>query len=193
MSRPNRCIKDENGEELWISRSAVVIPIVFKLDPVTGNIYTLVEKRGEVVSHTNEWCCPSGFLDWDETLVDACIREVREETGLELDEKNIKFFTADSNILSKNQTVDLWYMCWTNDKEFDLSKIETQDEVYDIEWLKVGKLYEGGFLKSKTHIKIYKKTIERGYGPWAFLQHPKMIIEMLKTTIDKNRVIVLDE
>ena len=38
MSRPNKCIKDENGREQWISRSTVVIPIVFKLDEESGEI-----------------------------------------------------------------------------------------------------------------------------------------------------------
>lgn len=48
MSRPNKCIKDENGNDVWISRSNVVIPIVFKLNEETGDIFTLVEKEGQL-------------------------------------------------------------------------------------------------------------------------------------------------
>ena len=62
MSRPNTCIKDEKGNDVWISRSSVVIPIVFRIDRYTGDVYTLLEKRGEAVSHSGEWCCP--FILW---------------------------------------------------------------------------------------------------------------------------------
>ena len=136
MSRPNKCIKDENGKEQWISRSTVVIPIVFKLDEKSGDVYALVEKRGQAVSHSGEWCCPCGFIDWDESLPEACQREVREETGLNLELEKIVFITADSNKNSTAQTVDLIYMCWT-DQEFDLDKVETRDEIMDVKWLKV--------------------------------------------------------
>ena len=82
MSRPNKCIKDENGNDVWISRSNVVIPVVFKMNEETGDIFTLVEKRGSAVSHTGEWCCPCGYIDWDETIEEAAKRELFEETGL---------------------------------------------------------------------------------------------------------------
>lgn len=194
MSRPNKCIKDENGNEQWISRSTVVIPVVFKLDESTGEIYTLVEKRGPAVSHPGEWCCPCGYLDWDETLQEACQREVREETGLELNLENILFFTVDSNPKTSNQSVDLWYSCWAIDKDFDLSKIETTDEILDLKWMKVAKVYYKWELFTRTvYMDIYKKSIYNCYGTWAFKTHKDKIIEMLKTTVKSGKVFELDE
>ena len=195
MSRPNKCIKDENGNEQWISRSTVVIPVVFKLDEKTGDIYTLVEKRGPVVSHPGEWCCPCGYIDWDETLEEACQREVREETGLNLNLKNIVFTAVASNPKSSNQSIDLWYMCWTEDgQDFDLSKVETSDEILDVKWLKVARVYNKRelFFK-KVYMDIYKKSIYDCYGTWAFKTHKDRIIEMLKMTVDKYRVREIDE
>lgn len=101
MSKPNKCIKDTDGKEYWISRSAVVIPIVFKYDIQNDDIYALVERRGPAVTHPGEWCCPCGYIDWDESLTEACVREVREETGLELDEKRIKLFEVYSDKYTK--------------------------------------------------------------------------------------------
>ena len=191
MSRPNKCIKDENGNDQWISRSTVVIPVVFKMDR-EGYIYTLVEKRGTVVSHPGEWCCPCGYLDWDETLEEACLREVREETGLELDMRNIHLFDVNSNPQSTNQTVDLGYMCWAIEGDFDMSKVETKDEILDLKWLKVARMY---FMDAATssgkeihHMDIYKKSIEDGYGTWAFKTHAPRIIKMLKTILDSDKV-----
>lgn len=194
MSRPNRCIKDENGNDVWVSRSTVVIPVVFKLEEKTGDIYTLVEQRGPAVSHTNEWCCPCGFIDWDETLEEACQREVREETGLSLDMDKIYFVAVNTDPKSTNQSIDHWYMCWAEgDKDIDKSAIETVDEVIDVRWLKVAHVYKSGFLKRKINMDIYKKSIYDCYGTWAFKTHKDRIIEMLKMTVNGGKVKLLDE
>ncbi len=195
MSRPNKCIKDENGNDVWISRSTVVIPIVFKMNEETGEIFTLVEKRGPAVSHPGEWCCPCGYIDWDETLEEACQREVREETGLTLDIKNIIFTDIDTNPKSANQSIDLWYMCWVEDgQDFDLSKIETTDEILDVKWLKVAKVYyKRELFFKKVYMNIFKKSIYNSYGTWAFKTHKNRIIEMLKMTVKGGRITEVDE
>ena len=195
MSRPNKCIKDENGNDVWISRSNVVIPIVFKMNEETGDIFTLVEKRGSAVSHTGEWCCPCGYIDWDETLEEACHREVKEETGLDLDMNKIIFVNVDTNIYTKNQTIDHWYMCWADGKDFDLSKVETKDEILDLKWLKVAKVeLKRKFFFEKLYMTIYKKTIRKCFGTWAFKTHQDKIIQMLKMTMkNQSRIIEVNE
>lgn len=192
MSRPNKCIKDENGVDQWISRSTVVIPIVFKMTQ-TGNIYALVEQRGLAVSHTNEWCCPCGFIDWDEDIDEACQREVREETGLELNLSDIEFFKVGTDKDSKSQTIDLWHQCWTM-SDFDKNRIETKNEILDIKWLKVGCLVNGNpLLNTKDTLVIYEKSINAGYGKWAFRRHHLVIVEMLKHKFRNCRIQVVDE
>ena len=195
MSRPNKCIKDENGNDVWISRSNVVIPVVFKMNEETGDIFTLVEKRGSAVSHTGEWCCPCGYIDWDETLEEACHREVKEETGLDLDMDKIIFVNVDTNIYTKNQTIDHWYMCWADGKDFDLSKVETKNEILDLKWLKVAKVeLKRKFFFEKLYMTIYKKTIRKCFGTWAFKTHQDKIIQMLKMTMkNQSRIIEVNE
>ena len=195
MSRANKCLKDENGNDVWISRSNVVIPIVFKMNEETGDIFTLVEKRGSAVSHTGEWCCPCGYIDWDETLEEACHREVKEETGLDLDMDKIVFVNVDTNIYTKNQTIDQWYMCWADGKDFDLSKVETKDEILDLKWLKVAKVeLKRKLLFKNLYMTIYKKTIQKCFGIWAFKTHQDKIIQMLKMTMkNQSRIIEVNE
>lgn len=195
MSRDNRCIKDENGKDVWEVRSTVVIPIIFKLDEKTGDLYTLVEQRGPAVTHTGEWCCPCGFLGWDESLEEACQREVKEETGLELNIDEIKFYKVSTNKYETKQTVDHWYICIADyDQDFDMNKVETKDEVMDLKWLKVANIFRVDYvLFKRTKMIIYQKSIDEGYGTWAFKSHPKMIMEMLRSIIKKDQVKIVDE
>lgn len=191
MSRPNKCIKDTDGKEYWISRSTVLIPIVFKYDIQNNDIYTLVERRGPAVSHQGEWCCPCGYIDWDESLEEACVREVREETGLELDEERIKLFEVSTDKHTKTQTIDLFYECWTAyESDFHTDRIETRDEVLDIKWLKVAHMdndVKGGTLT------LFKKSIYEGYGKWAFKTHHTHIIDMLKSRFHECNIETIDE
>lgn len=191
MSRPNKCIKDTDGKEYWISRSTVVIPIVFKYDIQNNDIYTLVERRGPAVSHQGEWCCPCGYIDWDESLEEACVREVREETGLELDEERIKLFEVSTDKHTKTQTIDLFYECWTAyESDFHTDRIETRDEVLDIKWLKVAHMdndVKGGTLT------LFKKSIYEGYGKWAFKTHHTHIIDMLKSRFHECNIETINE
>lgn len=195
MSRDNRCIKDENGKDVWEVRSTVVIPIVFKLDEKTGDLYTLVEQRGQAVTHTGEWCCPCGFLGWDETLEEACQREVKEETGLELNLKDIAFYKVSTNKYEEKQTVDHWYICVANhDQDFNIYGVETRDEIMNLQWLKVAKIYRVDYvLFKRTKMVVYQKSIENCYGTWAFKSHPKMIMEMLKYLIQKDQIKIVYE
>ena len=191
MSRPNKCIKDTDGKEYWISRSTVVIPIVFKYDIQNNDIYTLVERRGPAVSHQGEWCCPCGYIDWDESLEEACVREVREETGLELDEERIKLFEVSTDKHTKTQTIDLFYECWTAyESDFHTDRIETRDEVLDVKWLKVAHMdndVKGGTLT------LLKKSIYEGYVKWAFKTHHTHIIDMLKSRFHECNIETINE
>ena len=180
MSRANICIKDPEGNDVWISRSCVVIPIVFKMESTTGNIFALIEKRGPAVSHSGEWCCPCGYIDWDETLEEACQREIKEETGMDVALSNIKFFDIKTDKNSKAQTIDLWYQCWANEgSDFNFNAIETKDEILDLRWLKVAHVLPSG------KVEIFYNDIDKGFGKWAFKEHHTYIKRMLEQSFSK--------
>lgn len=83
-NKPNQPHKLEDGRILWESRSvAVVACIVAKCE---GELYVLANKRGTgTMDNGGKWNLPCGYLDWDETGTEAVIREVYEETGIDLD------------------------------------------------------------------------------------------------------------
>ncbi len=52
-----------------------------------GNI--LLGKRAEGSYQVGKWCLPGGFIEFDEDFLSAAIREVKEETDLDIEVKSI--------------------------------------------------------------------------------------------------------
>ena len=72
----------KTGKEYWISRSMAVTGII--VSEKNDKLYFVVEKRGPgCPDEVGKWCCPCGYLAWDETRREAVLREIYEETGLD--------------------------------------------------------------------------------------------------------------
>lgn len=79
---PNRCL-DLDGQELWISRSVTVLPVLLFVQ--ADQTYVPLNKRGQALpDEVGKWSLPGGYLDYDETVGEAVIREVWEELGLNI-------------------------------------------------------------------------------------------------------------
>ena len=50
-----------------------------------------------------QWTLPTGFMEWDETIEQTAVREVREETGLEVELNGL--FAVETGILPPDQPV----------------------------------------------------------------------------------------
>ena len=82
---PTREVTTTEGERLHVSRSVAVVAQVFIFHVASQSWLVLLGERGQGVDDFHgQWCFPCGYLDWDETLYEALIREVWEETGLSL-------------------------------------------------------------------------------------------------------------
>lgn len=96
-NRPNTCIK-QDGKEYWLSRSCSVNGLVAAfVEGYYTDVFILVVKRGKgAPDNVGKYCLPCGYLDYDETGFDAFLREVYEETGLDIINYEL---TCDVNII----------------------------------------------------------------------------------------------
>ena len=169
MSRENRMIKGENGEELWISRSVVVICVVARITD-DNKIEILAEKRGPLVSATGQWCFPCGYLDYDEDLTDAVIREVQEETGYTLERKDVKFIDINSKPEGKKQNVGIRHIAFIDNDKKQISDFELDtNEVTELKWIEIGESVGNIF-----NIDVNKLDCVK----WAF-NHKSLIIHII--------------
>ena len=151
----NYCIIDNEGREHWISRSIAVVVFLFAKD-IFNQEYILAEQRGVGTpdpEYVGKYCVPCGYLDYDETIVQAAQRELMEETGLNLPTSDFKLVNInDIPESDKRQNITFRYIVNLDVPIEDLSKLFTtknseKNEVESIKFIKLNKIddYEWAF------------------------------------------------
>ena len=174
-NRQNEMVTLQDGRVIWISRSVAVVGAIFAWRVGDELPYVLTSTRGpksaDFQGMENLVC---GYLDWDETGSEAIIREVWEETGLNLVEvmesgcdmiNNIdKMWDYNDRIDSNNQNITHRYgLCFAVDvdKEFPVLTTEHNEVVGEVEnprWLRIDKIDE--FQWAFGHSDLIKKYME---------------------------------
>lgn len=149
-NRPNTCIK-QDGKEYWLSRSCSVNGLVAAfVEGYYTDVFILVVKRGKgAPDNVGKYCLPCGYLDYDETGFDAFLREVYEETGLDIinyeltcdvdiinDE--VQPFYVNSRTSNNRQNVAMYYhYVFKTDKIPETSlEFNEPDEIEEAIWIK---------------------------------------------------------
>ncbi|MEA3355093.1 MAG: NUDIX hydrolase [Patescibacteria group bacterium] len=114
----------------------------------------LLVKRGSKYSEPNKWALPGGFVDRDETIQQAAIREIREETGYQ--SKVIDLFRIIDNPNRPKedcQNISFVYICEPIKKVGD-----SDHEISETKWFDLDKLpKESEFaFDHYSNIRIYK-------------------------------------
>ena len=130
----------------------------------------LLVKRGPKYSEPNKWALPGGFLDRNETIEQAVLRELQEETGYS--GKIIKLFRIVDNPQRRHedrQSVSFFYLVKP------LEKIGgSDDEIAGVKWFDLDKLppqKDFAFDHLDT-IKLYKFTLQKRFRlPFVNMTH----------------------
>jgi ADP-ribose pyrophosphatase YjhB (NUDIX family) len=152
----NKMIKDESGKVHWISRSVVVICLV------AWNNKILIVRRGKKVTQTGKWCLPCGYLDFNETIEECAIREIYEESGVDLRQFNheIKLEKINSDPSTDRQNIGFHYLIQIDSEkepEVDLGVVDYY-ETTDSKWIDVSEAENFKF--AFNHLEKIKKYAE---------------------------------
>jgi 8-oxo-dGTP diphosphatase len=165
-----------NNQEFWISRSISVEGFIFTED---NGIRVLANKRGEnCPNNIGKWNCPCGYLDYDETVEEACLREIKEETNLKVDPSLLNFLAIDSTPRGKTQNVSVSFWSFGTKYAGQTVTGEGADdgEVDEVEWIGLDELdkYDWAFEHNYTIIRI------------ALDYFPQLLSEEIKRRFEKQ-------
>jgi 8-oxo-dGTP diphosphatase len=149
--------------------SLTVDCIIFGLDASRKLKVLLIERAHDPFANT--WALPGGFVDMDEDIETAALRELQEETGLE----NVfieQLYTFGSPLRDpRGRVVTVAYYTLVNLEEH---KVTADSDARDVRWFEVAALPTLAF----DHAEILKMAIARlrgkvRYQPIGFELLPK--------------------
>lgn len=158
----NESVKTVDGRKIWISRSCAVVNLVAIYKSEEQEFYVLFGKRGPICpDEVGKWTMPCGYLDYNETLGEAAIRETWEECGVNIPAIREKYsntgefrvsaynydqpwrVTSDPSTNDK-QNVSHYFCTMLNDVDFPdtTNKNALEGEVDEIRWISLTELKE---------------------------------------------------
>lgn len=142
---------EHEGKKLWYSRSLACNIIVYRRT-TEDEWEVLACKRGQGCEfNKGKWNIPGGFIDFNEDSFDCALRELKEETGVELKNKDDVFFNKlDTKPHGKRQTmVASHYACFVEE--------DTQDWKFSTEFGEPGETEEVAWIPLKN-INLFNWT-----------------------------------
>lgn len=151
---------EKDGKTYWVSRSVAAVVNVYA--KINGEWCVLANERGSgLPNNVGKWNCPSGYLDYGETIRQAAIREVFEETGITLmNSEGLELMEVDDNPTKENQTILFRYRYIVSPLNqiigYLTDKYSEPDEINDIKWIPIRQIHMLDWTSDKHMNKIYE-------------------------------------
>ncbi len=147
-----------DGKEYWISRSNAVVGIIYKYE--NGEVHILANKRGKgCPDYVGKWNIPCGYVDYDENILHAVSREIFEEAGLNVPEKDWSLWAVNSDPSDEKQTISFRFYTIYWNLYGNLTSVNSEpNEVDEIKWIPFSEVqnYEWAF----NHLFVIMNFIE---------------------------------
>jgi len=114
------------------------------------------EKASSLMNGEGTWTMPGGKLDFGESFENGARREVLEETGINVDIKDLKVISLTNDIVPTAHFVTVGLLC-TNCN--DDAKVMEPDEITQWKWFDLENLPEPLFEPSRKILKNYKDKV----------------------------------
>lgn len=125
----------------WFSRSCAVVTCVLLEE--NGRWFVLAGQRGSgTPDYQGYWNLPCGYLDYNENTQEAAVREVHEETGINISPNQLVLLGHSSEPTENRQNVCFFYaaMLHGSREQLGFSKDDMEEnEVDGIQWLPIEK------------------------------------------------------
>lgn len=115
---------------------------IYYFNPSSSTVAIIINKNKEllVATRANDpakgtFDLPGGFVDMNETGEEAVIREVKEETGLNVTSVRYLFSVPNTYMYSgfEVQTTDMFFLCYTDDE----SSFSAHDDVASLQFIPI--------------------------------------------------------
>ena len=157
----NQPCYDKDGNFIgWFSRSTAAT-IVVLAENCDEKLFILASERGPGAADFNgKWNLPCGYIDFNETALEAACRECFEETGVSLDPDSSVFIGYEDSPTANRQNITFRFMNVIMDRkieDIEFSKENNEkDEVGQIMWVDID--HYGDFEWAFGHDKIIERV-----------------------------------
>ncbi|MBK5720476.1 NUDIX domain-containing protein [Dysgonomonas sp. Marseille-P4677] len=159
-----KCGSDHFIENNFKSKRCEQCGFIYYFNSCSSTIAIIINDKNELLVATRAHepvkgtlDLPGGFVDMEETGEEAVIREVKEETNLEVKDTRYLFSIPNKYIYSEFevQTLDLVYLCQIGDTQ----NLKAADDVSKLEFIKISDLNPDlfGLISVKEVIKKIQK------------------------------------
>jgi 8-oxo-dGTP diphosphatase len=132
--------------------SVTVDSLIFNFSSIEGLEVLLIQRANE--PYLDHWAIPGGFVDMDEDLIPAAIRELKEETGMQIDELFEIGSFAKPNRDPRGRVITIAFWGFTDKNQYEL---KAADDAKSYSWKNINALPELAF----DHKEIIEESLKK--------------------------------
>ena len=130
---------------------------------VKDNQILLAKRADNVVAEPGKFCVPGGYIDRDEDIKSACLRELKEETGYEGEIQELLLIQDDPERMpestSDNQNITFVFIIKVGERVG-----ESDHEISEVRWFDLDDLPDNMAFDHANFIQVYKKYQEENFS-----------------------------